>query len=216
MLSVDPTSQYLYMLDLYLQDTSSDWSTYYDQSMSFTIGLHLYAHMDAGSMANTTNCIDYLWDFHSLMGSTTTLCVADDTPHHPTGVGHLRVPTLGAPGFIMVCTFYMPSLLATSLSPAAITSDSGCLGYSSFAHLDGHDCCLTLHGSTSTANITFLLQLCHGLLFMHALFLPSSVSVQNVYVQRITLLSLLILVDCWFIILPSSNYCICGINALAT
>ena len=88
-LSVDPTSQYLYALDLHLQDTNSDRSTYYDQSMSFTLGPHLYAHMDAGSMANTTNHIDYLWDFHSLEGSTMTLNVADDTPHHPTGVGHL-------------------------------------------------------------------------------------------------------------------------------
>jgi len=136
-------------------------------------------HMDAGSMANTTNHTNYLWDFHSLVGSIMTLCVADDSPHHPTGVGHLRVPTLGTPGFIMVRTFYMPSLPATILSPAAITSDSGCLGYSSFAHLDGHDCCLTLHGSTSTSDITFSLQLCHGLLFTHALSLSSSSSVQQ-------------------------------------
>jgi len=131
-------------------------------------------HMDAGSIANTTNHIDYLWDFHPLEGSTMTLCVADNTPHHPTGIGFLRVPTLGVPGFLMVCTFFMPSLLTTILSPAAITSDSDCLGYSSFSHSDGHDCCLTLHGPASAANITFPLQLCHGLLLMHALSLPSS------------------------------------------
>ena len=173
--SVDPTSRYLYALDLHLQDTRSDRSAYYDQSVSFPIGPHLYAHMDAGSMANTTNRLDYLWDYRSLEGSTATLRVADDTPHYPTGLGYLKVRTLGDPGFLMVRTFYTPSLPATILSPAAITSDTGCLGYSSFARLDGHDCCLTLHGTASAATITFPLQLRHGLLFTHALSYPSSV-----------------------------------------
>jgi len=199
-LSVDPTSRYLYALDLHLQDTSSDQCTYYDQSMSFTIGPHLYAKKDAGSITSTTNHIDYLWDFHPLEGSTMTLCLADDTPHHPTVIGYLKVSTLGISGFLMVCTFITISLLATILSPAAITSDSGCLGYSSFTCLDGHDCCLTLHGPTSTVNITFPLQLCHGLLFTHALSLPSShissVLAQQCLCSETSLPTLLILVSC--------------------
>jgi len=168
--SVDPTSKYLYALDLHLQETRSDRSTFYHQHAVFSQGPHLLAHMDAGSMASTTNHLDYLLDFHSLQGSTTTLHIADDTPHHPTGVGYLKVPTLGSPGYLLVRTFYTPSLPVTILLPASITSDAGCIGYTSFAKLDGHECCLTLHTASSTSDdITFPLQLQHGLLFTHAL-----------------------------------------------
>jgi len=173
--SMDPTSHYLYALDLHLQETQSNHSTFYAETVVFSPDSLLLAHMDAGSMANTTNRSDYLWDFKLLHGSVTTLHVADDTPHHPTGVGFLKVPTLGLPGFLLIRTFYTPSLPATILSPASITSDAGYIGYTSFARLDGQDCYLTLHGSPPTSEeIVFPLQFCHGLLFTHALIAPST------------------------------------------
>jgi len=62
----------------------------------------LLAHMDAGSMASTTNCLQYLWNFQSLHGSATTLQVADDTAHHPIGIGYLKVPIIETPGYMAV------------------------------------------------------------------------------------------------------------------
>ena len=150
--SIDPTSHYLYALDLCLQETQSNHSTFYTETAVFPPGPLLLMHMDVGSMANTTNRSDYLWDFSSLHGSNTTLCVADDTPHQPTGIGFLKVPTLGLPGFLMIRTFYTPSLPATILSPASITSDAGYISYTSFAKLDSQDCCLMLHGSPSVSD----------------------------------------------------------------
>jgi len=41
--------------------------------------------------------------FHS---STTTLCVADNMPHHPTGVGYLKVLMLDPPSLLLIRTFY--------------------------------------------------------------------------------------------------------------
>jgi len=113
-----------------------------------------------------------LWEFQLLHDSDTTLWVADDTAHHPTGIGFLKVPILDKSGFLLICTFYTPSLPMTIISPSSITSDIGCDGYSSFANLDGQKCCLTLHGCHPNQTITFPLQLCHGLLFMHALQPP--------------------------------------------
>jgi len=72
--------------------------------------------------------------------------VADDTSHHPTGIGYLKVPTVESPGYASVWTFYTPSLPATTISPASIVSDLDCSRYSSFANLlDGQNSCLTLH-----------------------------------------------------------------------
>ncbi len=68
-------------------------------------------------------------------------------------------------------TFYTPSLPATILSPMSIASDLKCLGYSSFANLDGKNCCLTIHGHDGN-KITFPLQLQHGLLFTQQLHRP--------------------------------------------
>jgi len=62
----------------------------------------LFACMDTGSMASTTNHLQYLWDYQSLDGSATTLQVADDTPHHPTGISYLKVPTVESPGYASV------------------------------------------------------------------------------------------------------------------
>jgi len=142
---VDPSSRYLYALDMHLQDTHSDCTCFYQTALlpPFS-GTPLHAHMDAGSMASTMDCLAFLWDFQSLDGSATTLHVANATPHHPTGIGYLRVPVLESPGFTSVCTFYKPLLPATILSPMSIASDLHSLGYSSFANLDGQHCCLRI------------------------------------------------------------------------
>jgi len=69
---VDPTSQYLYALDLHLQTTQSNCSSYYNSSQSREFE-QLCAHMDAGSMASTTNRLDFMSNFQLLHGPTTTL-----------------------------------------------------------------------------------------------------------------------------------------------
>jgi len=164
---VDPTLQYLYALDLQLQLNKSNWDDFY-KSPLHNDSDQLLAHMDAGSMASTTDQLNFLLDCQSLQDTAPTLRVANNTPHYPTGVGYLKIPTIDPPGYASVRTFYTPSLPATILSPTSTASDLKCLGYSSFANLDGQNCCLTLHGSEDT-KITFPLQLQHGLLFTQTL-----------------------------------------------
>ncbi len=100
-LLVNPASKYLYALDLHLQDTKSDHMSFYHMSPSLG-NQHLLAHMDAGSMASTTNRSDYLWEFQPLDSLDTTLRVADDTAHHPAGIGFLKEPIIDKPGFLLV------------------------------------------------------------------------------------------------------------------
>jgi len=170
---IDPTSKYLYALDLHLFETNSDRMQFYADPLPINEHI-LQAHMDAGSMMNTTNHVDYLWDFKPLQNVTTTLRVADDTPHHPIGIGFLKVPTHGSPDYLLVQTFYTPTLPATILSPASITTATGCQSYTSFANLNGRDCYLTLHGYSDNPDITFPLQFRNGLLFTRDLLSPSS------------------------------------------
>jgi len=171
--SIDPTSHYLYALDLCLQEMQSNPSFCTETAIS-PPGPLLLMHMDVGSMANTTNQPDYLWDFSSLHGSNTTLRVADDTPHHPTAwCGLFESSNTWPPWFSIDSHFLHLILPATILSPASITSDADCIGYTSFAKLDGQDCCLMLHWSPPVYDdIVLPLQFCHGLLFTHALIAP--------------------------------------------
>jgi len=99
---VDPTSLYLCAFDLQLQATQSDHSQFYQSAPTLTDSDQLLAHMDARSMASTTNWLWYLWNIQSLHGSTTTLQVADDTAHHPIGIGYLKVPIIEDPGYMTV------------------------------------------------------------------------------------------------------------------
>jgi len=71
-------------------------------------------------MVSTTNRRQFLWGFQSLHGSAATLQVTDDTPHHPTGIGYLKVPIVEPPGYADVQTFYTPSLPAMIISPTSI------------------------------------------------------------------------------------------------
>jgi len=167
--------KYLYALDVHLFATNLEHMQYYAASSHQTEHV-LQAHMDAGSMRSTTNCLDILWDYKLINGTSPTLCVANDTPHHPISVGFVKVPISGVLDSLFVCTFYTPMLPATILSPASITSDTGCSGYTSFANLNGPDCSLTLHDCDQKSTITFPLQFHHGLLFTHALAPPRTLS----------------------------------------
>ncbi len=169
--SLDSSTKYLYALDLRLHETKQDHSAYFASPTSVS---PLLAHMDAGSMASTTNSLAFLWEFHPMDGSLITLRVANSTPHHPTGIGFLRIPILGPSGFASVWTFYTPSLPATIISPSSIATDLGCVGYSSFANLNGVHCSLTLHSASVSPDVVFPLQLRHGLLFTFPLQCPIS------------------------------------------
>jgi len=73
--------------------------------------------MDGGAQASTTDCLDYLFHYRSLPAKSATLKVADNTLHYLIGSGYLRVAAHTAAGFIMVLTFYTPTLPATIVSP---------------------------------------------------------------------------------------------------
>jgi len=65
---VDPSSCYLYTLDLQLQSTKSDCTCFYQSSTTQTIDFrHLLAHMDAGWMASTSNCLHFCGIFNPWM-----------------------------------------------------------------------------------------------------------------------------------------------------
>ena len=61
-------------------------------------------HVDGGSMANTTNRMDYLFGHKEFVGhellKAPQLRVADDTVHRPLGKGHFKVPTNNSAGFL--------------------------------------------------------------------------------------------------------------------
>jgi len=61
--SIDPTSKYLYALDLHLSEMKSDCTRFYANSLHGN-EQSLQAHMDAGSMSSTTNWSNYLWDLN--------------------------------------------------------------------------------------------------------------------------------------------------------
>jgi len=61
---LDSSSKSLYALDLWLHEMKTNCTQFYTSN---SLDASLLAHMDAGSMASTTNCLDYLWDFQSLM-----------------------------------------------------------------------------------------------------------------------------------------------------
>jgi len=94
-------------------------------------------------------------------------------PDHPTSIGIWKVPLLGSPDYILVQTFYTPTLPATILLPASIPLETVCHSYTSFANLNGQDCYLTLHGCNDIPDVTFPLQFQHCLLFTHTFQPPS-------------------------------------------
>jgi len=98
-----------------------------------------------GAQASTTDCFDYLYNYWPFLSSTMTLKVADNTPHYPVGIGFLHLPAHNTAGFVMVSTFYMPTLPATILSPGDLGSKLDCQSFTSFTSFDNINCSLTLH-----------------------------------------------------------------------
>ena len=122
------------------------------------------AHMDGGSMANTTDRRELLWNFKEKPGCT--LRVADDHPHYPTGTGFVRVPSDDACGYREIRCYYTPTLPATILSPASMCKQFQCSSYSSLTHFgDGTSSVSLHHCKRISQNVVFPLIPVRGLLY---------------------------------------------------
>ena len=131
-------------------------------------------HMDGGAQASTTDRLDYLFHYRSLPAKSATLKVADNTPHYPIGLGYLCVAAYTVSGYIMVPTFYTPTLPATIVSPSDLGSKLGCLSFTTFASLSDMECCLTLHHCQwHSQDIRIPLTVVRGLLYTADLQRPT-------------------------------------------
>jgi len=139
----------------------------------------LQGHMDGGAQASTTNCLDYLYHYQPLSSPSTTLKVANNTPHHPIGIHFLCLPAHNTSGFVMVSTFYRPTLLATILSPSDLGSKLDCQSFTSFTSFDNNNCSLTLHHCQHCSQDIWipLIVVC-GLLYTAPFHKPSTLSEQ--------------------------------------
>jgi len=126
----------------------------------------LCRHMDGGVQASTTDHLEYLFHYQSLRDTSATLKVADNTPHYPVGLGFLCVTADTDIGYVMVPTFYTPTLLATIISPSNLGSRLGCTSFTTFASLTETDCSITLHHCHwHTQDICIPLIFARGLLY---------------------------------------------------
>lgn len=91
------------------------------------------AHVDGGSMANTTNRLDYLFFYHEFtpeeLQHVPRFRVANDATERPVGYGYTKVPIVGHDGHMFQETFYTPTLPATIFSPDVMGRTLGCTGY---------------------------------------------------------------------------------------
>ena len=100
--------------------------------------------------------------------------MADDTPHYLVGLGFLRITADMDLGYVMVPTFYTPTLLATIISPSDLGSKMGCASFTTFASLTDKDCLITLHHCHwQSQDIRIPLTVVRGLLYMAALHRPT-------------------------------------------
>ena len=136
------------------------------------------AHIDGGSIATTTDRLDYLFCYHKFteeeLRTTVRLKVADDTVHVPTGAGFLKVPRRRHDGFLFVKSFYTPQIPATIMSPDSAAKSLGCNGYSTFSDLvDGTASLQLVDCSSCNRSVDFDLRLIRGLLFTDSLIAPT-------------------------------------------
>ena len=137
------------------------------------------AHVDGGSIATTTDRLEYLFSYQKYttdeLLSVVRLKVADDTVHTPTGVGYLKVPCHGHSSFMFVKCFYTPQIPATILSPDSVAKSLRCQGYSTFSDLrDGRATMHLIDCSDCNASFNFSLQSIRGLLFTDSLVAPTN------------------------------------------
>ena len=175
----DPCARALYLLDLRINATGLSANEYYTKLQAeedlLSADAPLRVHMDGGSMATTTNRKDYLWHYRPLRNQAVTLRVADETPHYPTGVGFLRVPSTNAQGFETVRCYYTPSMNATILSPDAARRQFECRGYTTVSNTVGGSCSVRLqHCRRVAQDVHFPAKLVRGLLFSEPLIKPTT------------------------------------------
>jgi hypothetical protein len=82
----------LYHHDLYVRTIGTTRIQHYAQLRSTQPHLTRRAHADGGSMASTTDQLQFLWHYHNDPDIHVVLRVADSRGHHPTGVGYLKIP----------------------------------------------------------------------------------------------------------------------------
>jgi len=144
-----PAQRALHALNLHLHETQVSQSQYYSKLLveepTMQGNTTLHGHMDGGAQASTTDRLDYLFHYRSFSSSSTTLKVADNTPHYPVGMGFLRLPAHTTLGYVMVPTFYTPTLPATILSPSELGDKLRCQLFTCFTSFDNANCSLTLH-----------------------------------------------------------------------
>ena len=136
------------------------------------------AHVDGGSIATTTDRLDYLFCYHRFnaeeLRRAVRLRVADDTIHVPTGVGYLKIPRRRGQGFLYTKSYYTPQIPATILSPDSAAKSLGCTGYSTFSDLVDDTASLQLIDcSQCDCTVDFDLRLIRGLLFTDSLIAPT-------------------------------------------
>ena len=136
------------------------------------------AHVDGGSIATTTDRLEYLFCYRKFTSderrTMVRLKVADDTVHVPEGAGYIKVPCRNGPDFLFVRCFYTPQIPATILSPDSVAWSLQCSGCATFSDLVGNSASMQLVDcSDCGTSIEFALQLIRGLLFTDSLIAPT-------------------------------------------
>ena len=136
------------------------------------------AHVDGGSIATTTDRVEYLFCYHAYtpeeLRRAVRLKVADDTVHIPTGVGYLKVPRSNNQGFLYMKSYYTPQIPATIMSPDSAAKSLWCNGYSTFSDLvDGTAALQLIDCDKCDCSVDFDLRLIRGLLFTDSLIAPT-------------------------------------------
>ena len=177
-----PVIQSLYRLTADVQELSVSVQDYYADLRSvsplLSPSVAPRAHVDGGSIATTTERLEYLFSYHEFSPEerrrSVRLKVADDTIHTPTGVGFLKIPCHHSSGFMYVKSFYTPEIPATILSPDSVAKSLDCKGYSTFSNLVNHEATMELVDCLRCdSSIVFALQSIRGLLFTDPLIAPT-------------------------------------------
>ena len=93
-------------------------------------------HVDGGAMTSCMDRLEYLWSYHACTPTDCKLLpeltVADGTKHCPFGYGYLKIPIRGYPQYLFICTYYVPQIPATILSPDCMGKALRCRGYHTY------------------------------------------------------------------------------------
>jgi hypothetical protein len=179
--ALDPALRALHALDIRVHAMKTNRAEIYAQLRNKERLLHPdappRAHMDGGAMTGTTNRLDLLWHIQWIPEGkrVATLKVANNTPHYPTVIGYLPVPTNDSVGYRMSKCYFTPTLPATILSPDSMGKQFGCRGYTSLSSFVGGECNVHLfHCKRISEDVMVPLMLIRGLLYTRPLVLPST------------------------------------------